>query len=128
MKNKTYRRLALVGFMLAVPALLIVSVGILQIGFGLRGINDGLDALFSEYTALNIIIHSIVVIGGLLIGLTLNIIPVLRIKIELESGSIIGTLRIRDRLFNVGMSALSLSLFGTLLLYSFVENFKVVPR
>ena len=66
MEQKSSVRLAIAGYILSIPALLIVSAGLLEAGLGLHQINNALDELLLNFPALNVIIHPVVVVGGLM--------------------------------------------------------------
>ena len=128
MPNKKYHNLAIVGFVLDIPGSIIVSAGLLQVGLGLRQVSDFLDALFAKFPALNILIHPVVVIGGLVLAIGLNMIPIFQIKLQPQQDGLVTVITTQWRIFNIAILALSLFLFSALLLYAFVENFQVLPR
>jgi hypothetical protein len=74
------------------------------------------------------ITQPVLVLGGLALAALLNAGSVLRIRLEREDGSVVGSLRmqIREGLVNWGVVAVSVCLGGVILLYLFVENFQ--PR
>ncbi len=121
-------KLAALGFLLTIPALIIFIPGILQTGLGLTQLNDGLDALLAQFRALKLIIHPIVVLGGLFLALSLNVMPVIQAKFQLNDGNLVSVITIKGKLLNLGMMALALFLTAALLLYAFVENFQIVAR
>jgi hypothetical protein len=103
-------RVALVGFVLLLPALVLVSSGLLGL--------ERPDAL----------VNPMFVIGGLLLAFALNALPVFRVRFGHEEGALIGTASLRLRGTALNLTALSLSclLFATIAAYLFVENFQ--PR
>jgi hypothetical protein len=121
-------KLAALGFLLTIPALIIFIPGILQTGLGLTRLNDGLDALLTQFNVLKLIIHPIVVLGGLFLALSLNVMPVIQTKFQLNDGNLMSVITIKGKLLNLGMMALVLFLTAALLLYAFVENFQIVAR
>ena len=121
-------KLAALGFLLTIPALIIFIPGILQTGLGLTQLNDGLDALLAQFMVLKLIIHPIVVLGGLFLALSLNVMPVIQAKFQLNDGNLVSVITIKGKLLNLGMMALALFLTTALLLYAFVENFQIVAR
>ena len=121
-------KLAALGFLLTIPALIIFIPGILQTGLGLTQLNDGLDALLTQFNVLKLIIHPIVVLGGLFLALSLNVLPVIQANFQLNNGNLVSVITIKGKLLNLGMMALALFLTAALLLYAFVENFQIVAR
>jgi hypothetical protein len=103
-------RLAVVGFALVLPACLVCLSGLLRFHVP--------DAL----------IHPALVVGGLLMALALNLLPVLRMSTRREDGSLVGTvgLRIEGGLLNLAVAAASLLMTAVILMYLFLENFQ--PR
>ena len=103
-------RVAVLGFALLLPALVLVSTGLLHL--------ERPDAL----------VHPMLVMGGLLLALGLNALPVFRIRFDHEEGALIGTVSLRLRGTVLNLTALSLSclLLATITAYLLVENFQ--PR
>ena len=103
-------RVAVLGLVLLLPALVLVSSGLLGL--------ERPDAL----------VHPVLVMGGLLLALALNALPVFRVRFGHEEGALVGTVSLRLRGAVLNLTALSLGcfLFATLTAYLFVENFR--PR
>jgi len=103
-------RVAVLGFALLLPALVLVSTGLLHL--------ERPDAL----------VHPMLVMGGLLLALGLNALPVFRIRFDHEEGALIGTVSLRLRGTALNLTALGLSclLLATITAYLLVENFQ--PR
>jgi hypothetical protein len=99
-----------VGFVLLLPALVLVSSGLL--GF------ERPDAL----------VNPALVMGGLLAAFALNALPVLRVRFGHEEGTLVGTvsLRLRGAVLNLMALSASCLLLATITVYVFVENFQ--PR
>jgi hypothetical protein len=74
------------------------------------------------------LIHPLLVFGGLLAAMAINLPAVLRVAARLEGGALLGEVRLRveGRLPNLAIITTSLLLAGVLLSYLFVENFQ--PR
>ena len=108
MKNSN--RSAALGFVLLVPASILISSGLLK--FEVPGV----------------LIHPIAVMGGLLGALVVNLLAVLRVEAEREKDGGIEavTVRIGARAFNLAVVAIGAILLATVLGYAFVENFR--PR
>ena len=111
-KNK----LATIGLISVIPALLLVTSGILQSAFGLTEVSD----------SLLVVDHPVIILGGLMLALALNILPIIKIKWQAEDGSLVGMIRLKGRLFNIMITFLSLFLVSLIFLYLFVENFDLV--
>jgi xanthine/uracil permease len=101
-------RLALVSGILIFPALLLCLSGLLQL------------------SASNVLIHPVLVLGGLMLAIGLNMMPVL--KAQIDKGNVVSVVRIKGRLLNLSLLGLSLLLLATIMAYGFIENFRVVAR
>jgi hypothetical protein len=103
-------RVAVLGLLLLLPALLLVSSGLLGV----------------EPT--DILVYPVLVMGGLLLGVGLNALRVLRVHLGREEGAIVGTMSLRLRGTALNLAALTLSclLLASIAAYLFVENFE--PR
>ena len=104
------KMLAIVGFVLTVPALLICLLGPL-----------GLQPP-------RILSHPVVILASLAIALSMNTLPVAHFNARMEDDNFIGSVTIsaKGSLTNLGVIALSLVLLATIAVYLFVENFQ--PR
>jgi hypothetical protein len=124
------RQLAMIGFLLTIPALLIFIPGVLQTGLGLTQLNDALDKLIahSPVEAVRLLIHPVLVLGGLFLALSLNVWPVIQTKFQLHEGNLVSVIIIKGKALNLGILILALILMAALLLYAFVENFQIVAR
>ena len=124
METKTSNRLALLGLVGTVPALIIVLGGFWQVMFGKPNIWETLFHL----TAQSLIIHPVLVLGGLFLAIVFNIAPILSVKFQPSQDSISATVKVRWRLLNVAVFMLSSFLLCLILMYAFVENFRIVAR
>jgi hypothetical protein len=117
MDTRSGLRQALLGLLLAGPALALVISGVLQ---SLGVVREGLgpDAAVTR---------PIVILGGLLLAFVVNARPVFRLDIRREPQALVGTVKVRGRLWNLLSIGLALALLGTILGYAFVENFRLVP-
>ena len=61
-------------------------------------------------------------------ALSLNVLPVIQAKFQLNDGNLVSVITIKGKLLKFGMMALALFLMAALLLYAFVENFQIVAR
>ena len=128
MEQKSSVRLAIAGFILSIPALLIVSAGLLQIFFGLRQVNDTLDQILLNFPSLNLIIHPVVIIGGLIVSIGLNAFPVIRLKMQSQAGALVATITAHLKASNIATALLSSFLFAAIACYAFGENFRIVAK
>jgi hypothetical protein len=106
---KELNRSAVIGLILLLPAAVLVSLGV-----------SGLEVppVFN---------NPVIVMGGLLTALCVNLASVLRLHAEREDGHIAAiTVRIGAKVLNLVVVALCGFLLATLLGYAFVENFR--PR
>ena len=103
-------RRALGGFVLLLPACTLVLSGLL-----------GLDPPSA-------FVHPVVLLGGLMAGLVLNVSTAVSAKARCKHGSLLGgvMIQVKGRLLNLAVIAIALLLAGTIALYLFVENF--APR
>ena len=106
-------KVAAAGFILSVPAFILVFGGILQSGFGFSQFNEAVNHdIF--------IFHPIILMGGLVLAFGLNLIPVVRLKFE--DGSLIGTLKIRGKLLNLGFVMFCSLLAAIIFVYLLFES------
>ncbi len=122
------KRFVWIGLVALLPALLLVITGILQSGFGITTPNDALDAFFQRFAATKLIIHPLVLLGGLGAALILNLLPASQLQWSRDSQSLSATFTLKKNLLHWVLVAVSLLLLGTILLYSVVENFQILPR
>src|ERR1041385_3465981 len=124
MRHKTFNWLAAAGFISDIPALTIVASGMLQVVFGLTGMADAL----AGNSLLRIVNNPITVLGGLLLAMGLNVIPIFQLKLNYQQGAVQTVITTHLRLLNIAVLCLSIFLFTAILLYAFGENFIVVKR
>jgi len=108
MKNS--KRLAVPGLVLLLPASILISSGVLG---------------FNVPPAL---IHTVAVMGGLLVALVVNLLAVLQVRAEREENGAIAavTIRLGTKTVNLAVVVVCALLLATILGYAFVENFR--PR
>jgi len=102
------RRFGLLGFLLLLPALILVSTGMLEVEVP------------------GALVHPVLVMGGIALALALNALPVLRLRFAPEEGALIGTLRLRGTGLNLGALILGGLLLAVITAYLLVENYQ--PR
>ncbi len=105
-------RVAVLGLLLLLPAVLLVSVGVLQLDLALPAL----------------LVHPVPLMGGVLLALALNALSLFRVRFGYDEGALIGTVSVRLRGTGLNLTALGLSclLLATITVYLFVENFQ--PR
>jgi hypothetical protein len=106
-------RSAAAGFVLLLPAIVLVSTGLLGI---------------ERPAALDVLVHPVLVIGGVAAAFVLNALSVLRVRFGRDDGSVVGTvaLRVHGSALNLAVLAMDGVLFAIITAYVFVENFR--PR
>jgi hypothetical protein len=102
-------RVAVLGLLLLLPALLLVSAGLLSLELP------------------DVLTHPALVMGGLLLASALNALSVLRFRLAYEEGALVGamSLRLRGTVLNLTTLALSCLLLATITVYLFIENFQL---
>lgn len=127
MNTLPLNRLAVFSAVLVLPALFLIMCGVLYLAFDLKALNDWLGA-FIATPAGKILMSPVLILGGLLVSLALNLWATCRVRVGLDTGTVYVTFwiaRAPGRLFLTGIAMLLTTL---LLAYGFVENFMVVPR
>jgi hypothetical protein len=103
-----------------------VSASLLKYELGIGLLFDPPDkALMSDPENLRVfnLVSPLVFLGGLGVALLLNAYAVLRLNVGKEDSSIVGTVRLEARFWNIAVMAVSLMLLATLVDYFFAENF-----
>ena len=129
--SPSHRRIAAwVGLTACIPALLLVTGGMLQILFGTPQVLRVLDQTIHnpDVAAMRLLRHPAMVLGGLLLAGALNLLPLLRVGVSRQAGEMIGTLTLRTRTSHLAVGALAGLLLTVLLAYGFTENFTIEPR
>src|SRR5215210_3304809 len=119
------RKLAVVGLVLLLAPLYFVSASLLKYGLGIGFLFDPLEAFLSVAGRRNVfnVVSPFVFLGGLSIALALNTYVIARLNFRREEGTIVSTIRLKLKLSNIVVAALSILLLTTLLSYVFLENF-----
>jgi len=123
---KPNTKLAIGGLVLDLPALFIVSMGMLQMMLGMPDLSESL--MKGIITPDSLILHPVVVLGGLILAIGLNSLPIFRIRLEPHNGSLLTIIRTELKFANLAVLGLSLFLLCSILLYAFGENFQIVAR
>ena len=112
-------RVALLGVILMAPSLVLVFGGLLQSLFGLNGFNNAID-----YDL--IVFHPVILLGGMFLALIINILPIVRKKVE--GGAPIGILRFRGYLGNLAVVAATCLISGIIFVYLLAENLQIFAK
>jgi hypothetical protein len=123
-------RLAGIGFAALSAPLFFVVASLLKYWLGIGLLFDPLDkALMSDPERLHIfnLVSPVVFLGGLVLALGLNMYAVLRFNVSRENGTIVSTVRVEAKFWNMAVALLSLTLLGMLVGYFFLENFTYRP-
>lgn len=128
--SRRRRMVAILGAVAALPAAVIVVSGLVYIFGGNPAAEQALDSTLFDPQGFvyRVLLHPVTVLGGLAVALALNLIPLLRIRLDRQPGNLTGTLAVRLRSAHLAVAALALGLFAVILAYAFTENFSVVPR
>ena len=107
---KRHLQVAVASFVLLLPALILVSTGLL-----------GLERPPA-------LVHPVLVMGGLFLAFMLNALSVLRVHFGQDESDLVGTIsvRVRGSVLNLTALVISCLLLTTIMVYLFFENFR--PR
>lgn len=107
-----YTRTAVLGLLLVLPALILVSTGLLDLQVELPGT----------------LIHPVLVMGSILVAFAVNAFPLFRVRPGVDGDALVGTMSLRLRGTSLNLAAVGLStlLLAVIVVYLFVENFQ--PR
>lgn len=119
----TQKRLALGSCIPLAPAAILVTAGLAQSLLGLHQLNDALDGLHA-----GVLFHPVILLGGLVLAIGLNLFPVLRFSVNKEQQMLTIGILLKQRLLNLLISGGGMMLLLIILSYSVGENFVVVPR
>ena len=118
------RRLAVIGFVHLLAPLYFVGASLLKYELGIGSLFDPLEAVLSVggRRAIFNLVSPVVLLGGLGLALALNVYAVTRFDVGREGGTIVSTVRITPKLWNIAVAVVSMLLIVTLLGYAFLEN------
>lgn len=118
--------LLLVGLVLMVPAILLVSTGILYSGFNWAAPMNIMFAFFEENQFLGWLLHPVVVMMGVGIALVIHLLELIKVRVNNQESQIISTVVLRkDRLFSWAVVGLVTFLLLMIFLYLLAENLGV---
>jgi hypothetical protein len=123
-------KLAGAGFALLFAPLFFVAASLLKYGLGIGFLFDPLDkALMSDPENLRVfnLVSPVVFLGGLGLALVLNVYAVLRLDFSREDRTIVSTVRLEAKFWNLVVALLSVVLLSTLVGYFFLENLTYRP-
>jgi hypothetical protein len=123
------RRLAVVGCVLLLAPLYFVSASLLKYGLAIGFLFDPLGTFLSA-PGRRVVFNvgsPLVFLGGLCLALALNTYAVARVNVRREEGTLVSTVRLKLRLSNIAVAAVSTLLLATLLGYVFLENVTYRP-
>ncbi len=112
----TKLRAALLGAALMIPAIVLVTGGVLQSVFGLNGFNDAINYEL-------VLFHPLIIIGGIIAGLAVNLRVIFLCQVKGEW--LIGTLRLPGHWANVAIIAAALLTLIVIFIYLLAENLQI---
>ena len=85
---------------------------------------DPLESLLADPQRLHWfnLVSPVVFLGGLVLALALNAYAVLRFSVGRERDEVVSTVKLKMKLANIAVAAISFSLLVTLMSYVFLEN------
>lgn len=120
-----------IGAVILSPAAFLVTFGLMNAS-GFDAPNNWLENLLATNatakTLFGLFLHPVVVLGGIVLTLAMNSLPLLHIRFQPEESSISATITVKERFRNAILAAFSLFLLGSVLMYAFFENFRIEPR
>ena len=120
LRNKNFLWISLVAL---IPALMLIIPGISQSLFGNLGPNNALDNLYENAPYFEILRSPVLLLGGLLLAFTLNLLPALTLRFERGTEGLTSVITLKPVLLHWAFIGLSLLMVGTILIYAFFENF-----
>ena len=98
------------------PGVCLVTAGMLHSFFNVSGLVD----------RMGILAHPVLILGGLMTAMALNLSTLLRVKLDTERGSIDCALVFRKRAINLAVCGLAACALFVVLVYVFIENYDIV--
>jgi hypothetical protein len=109
-----------------IPAMALIIPGFLQSGFGYYGANDARDALFAAAPVLEFLINPIILMGGLLLAFTMNVLPAMTLHFERKPEGLTSIITFKPVLLHWVFIGVSVLMVGIIFLYAFFENFGLI--
>ena len=112
------QKLAWLGLILYIPAIVLVSSGVaFSLGY------STLSALTAPFT--NTFGNPVIVLGGLLVGFLLALLPILRVNLRNHDGELVSTIRLKLNWLNILIVGMSLLMVSVIFVYLLAENFGI---
>ena len=113
-----------IGILLLIPIMLVSIPGIIYSAFGQPAPMNAVSGFLESNAALSLLIHPVVVMGGLLIAFLLNALPVFSISLNNQNDRIVGSISLKkDHILQLTFVGICL-LFGLVIfIYMLAENF-----
>ena len=115
--TKTDNRWAIIGFILLLPAFLLLSGGLL-FSMGQPALND----LYDRYNLLDTLMHPAVILAGMVAAIGVNFFRVFKFNLRREPGSLVSTITMQAKLLNLILIGAVALVGGSIFLYLVVEN------
>ena len=121
---------ALLGALACGPGLLLVSAGVLETLTGSPQLLQALErTLYNrEIAVFRVLQHPATILIGLVLAAGLNLVPLLRLHLESQDGSLVGSVALRIRGSHLAVGMLAAGLLVVIFGYSFTENFRIEQR
>ena len=120
-----------IGVVILSPAAFLVTFGLMNEA-GFTSPNDWLDNLIrTNETAkalFDIFLHPAAVLGGIVLTMIINSLPLLHFRIQPDEATFSAIITFKNRLLNAALVTVSFSLLSSVLMYAFLENFRIVAR
>ncbi|HKS38724.1 MAG TPA: hypothetical protein VJW76_16135 [Verrucomicrobiae bacterium] len=125
--NRKGNSIAIVSLILILPALLLLTAGILDAAVGVEAANRMLAAMTAS-TPFNLLVSPVIVLGGPLVALALNAWKVFHVSADVVNEEFVIALSVKRLSAHLCFVVTAAGLLLLLLLYGFVENFQIVAR
>ena len=113
-----HNRLAVGGLILALPALTLCTLGLLQSLFGLETASNLTDTL-------GVLIHPVVILGGVALAFFINLWPALDVDYQSDEEAFSLKITVRRYWSNLSIVGLTLLLVSIIFVYLLAENFGI---
>jgi hypothetical protein len=121
---KSNTTLAVLGLVLAAPALSFVAIALLKYGFKVDQPFNLLESSLSNPDRFSIfnLVSPFVFLGGLCIALVLNLFPQIQLQIRRDNQRVVATITAEAKVINLAMAILCCLLLAVLVGYAALEN------